>query len=203
MGKTRRAAAQPGDFAGNSGRILPQVVPGSVVDYSRRDDHELLSVGFTAGLHIAFVLDEPERYRYISVVQAEIWQVSAAALLVVALGNLTRLSQDIVWQQVGSGQQMRLFFENFDGYDASRILLSRHMVGLAGRVAGRLVIGIPNRDYLVACGDYDPGCVEALQEQVRDTFDNHRYPITPELFTLEEGRIVPYQSEANIKRKPN
>lgn len=201
--KRRRVPGIRGDFAANRARILPQLVPPSMLDFCRADGRELVTLPFPGGLAVVFVVDEPDRYCFISTEVQGAWAVSEVDLLAEALTNLRRISQGLVWKRIGTGSRSYFLCETFDGYDASRILLSRELTKLAGRVAGNLVVGIPHRDYLVALGDGDPAFVAEVAETIREDFLRGTYPITPDLYTLEEGRITAYQQRANEKRLVN
>lgn len=193
-----------GTFADNAERILPQVVPPSLLEFCRREGRDLAAVVYTHDLHVAFVVDEAERYCYINQSVAERWGVSPLQLMATALRNLEHISEEVNWQQFGTGTNALYVIESFDGYDASRILLSRELAQIAGRVAGQIVIAIPHRDYLIACGDADPAVVADLQERVRQDFEQHGYPITPQLFTLDgAGRVVANTGQASEARFVN
>lgn len=192
----RRAGPGPGirgDFAANRSRILPQVVPESLLAVCRASGRELVTVPFPGQLAVAFVVDEEERYYYITRQTQRSWRVSEAEMLAQALGNLRETSQDLVWKQIGTGPRTFFLCETFDGYDASRILLVRELTRIAGRVAGSLVVGIPHRDYMIALGDGDPAFVAEIAASVHEDFQRSAYPITPELFTLDGGRVTPYK----------
>lgn len=193
-----------GDFTANRDSILPQVVPPSLLEFCEREGRDLAAVAYTGDLHIAFVVDEEERYCYINRSQAERWGVSPMQLLATALRNLERASVGARWKQFGTGAQAMFAVETFDGYDASRILLGKQMASLAGKVAGQIVIAIPHRDYMVAFGDADPEFFSQLQDHVRQDFEQHSYPITAQLFTLDAaGRVVPYTGNAVAPRIVN
>lgn len=182
-----------GDFAANRARILPQIVPASLVRFSRRDGQPVAVMPFVDRLSIAFVVDEPERYCYISRDVMTDWRVTETDLLTVALVNLRALSVQAPFQQIGEGERAMLAFENFDGYDASRILLSRLMAEVSAHVPGQPVIAIPHRDSLLVIGDVDRSFVEAVGASVRRDFESHSYSITPNLLTLRHGQIVLYE----------
>lgn len=182
-----------GSFAANRDRVLPQIVPASLVRTSRRDGQPVAVVPFVSGLSIAFVVDEPERYCYISRDVMGDWGVTETDLLSVALDNLRSISMEAPFQQIGAGERAMLVFETFDGYDASRILLGRLMVEVSAHVPGRPVIAIPHRDSLLIVGDVDLGFVEAVGASVKRDHKAHSYPISPNLLTIRQGQIVLYE----------
>lgn len=193
-----------GDFEANRAKIMPQVVPPTLIDFCRKDRRDLAAVEFIEGLAIAFVIDEPERYAYIHSAVAQRWGVSQTELLATAIQNLQGLSrEDGSFYQIGTDTHLNLVWETFDGYDASRILLSRELGEMATRVAGNPVIGIPHRDYLVMFGDADPDFVTVMADRIREYFEGHSYPISPRLFTLVGGTIAHYAGPGRVHRLIN
>jgi uncharacterized protein YtpQ (UPF0354 family) len=182
-----------GDFAENRGRIMPQVVPDALLEYCRQDQRELAAVQYVGGLAVAFVVDEDERYAYIQRHLMLDWGVAETDLLQASLENLRALSREIDTPYfIGEGERVSVVWETFDGYDASRILLTNELNTMAAQVGGNPVIAIPHRDYLIMFGDTDPEFVLLMQERVREDFEGHNYPITAQLFTLQSGSLVPY-----------
>jgi uncharacterized protein YtpQ (UPF0354 family) len=197
-------SAVQGSFLDNKEKVLPQVVPPSLLDYCRRDGRELASIGYVAGLSVAFVVDEPERYTYIHKRVMRRWGVGEADLLSVALRNLEALSseEDGV-HRLGQGERLALVWESYDGYDASRILLGRELVTAAAQVAGNPIIAIPHRDYMVMFGDADPDFVCEMAERLRKEFEANAYPITSRFFTLVGGRVAVYEGYDRHRRVVN
>ncbi|HYG60634.1 MAG TPA: DUF1444 family protein [Symbiobacteriaceae bacterium] len=193
-----------GTFAMNRDKILPQVVPHSLLEFCRRERQELASLDYVGGLGIAFVVDEDERYAYIHRSVMVQWGIDEMALLQAAVMNLQHLSGDTGSSyRVGRGYRTEVVWETFDGYDASRILLKGELNEAAASLAGNPIIGIPHRDYMVMFGDTDPEFVADMQERIRTDFESHSYPITPALFTLVGGNLVPYDRPHNLERVVN
>ena len=61
------------------------------------------------------------------------------------------------------------------------------------RIPGRMLIGIPNRDFLIAFSDRDPEQVSAIARQVRIDADKREGPLSAELFVWKNGRVRQYQ----------
>lgn len=193
-----------GTFVQNAARIMPQVVPGTLLNFCRQDGQELASAEYVADLFIAFVLDEPERYSYIPKSVLDDWGTADTIMLATALRNLQRHSRETPrCQRFGTGAKLSLVWETFDGYDASRVLLSSELTEMALHVEGNPVIAIPHRDYLVVFGDADPRFVEAMTERVREHFESHSYPISGRLFTLMDGLLAPYEMVGRRSRVIN
>lgn len=187
-----------GGLAQVRARVLPQVVPMSLLEHCQHVGQELATMPLTDSLAVAMVVDEAERYRYITLEMLTQWQAKPVAVLALALQNLKKMSLHLSWKQIGSGAKAMFLCETFDGYDASRVLLGGKLVELAGRTAGSLLIGMPHRDFLVALGDSDPEFVSEMQELVQEYFDTGSYPIAPNLFWLQDGRLVPYPGAGGV-----
>lgn len=172
-------------------------------EHCRAGGRDLVTLPFPGGLAVVFVVDEPERYCFISTEVQATWAVGEVDLMAEAMSNLRRISEGLMWKRIGTGNRAYFLCETFDGYDASRILLSRELTNIAGRVAGNLVVGIPHRDYLIALGDADPAFLAEMAQSVRDDFLGGKYPITPDLYTLCDGRVAAYTLKANEGRLVN
>ncbi len=185
-------------------RILPQMVPLNLIEESRRDGHELAAVRYVGDLAIAFVIDSPKRYAYIHRKQMLKWQVLETDLLALAVRNLQQLSREAPpLLRIGRGPRLTLVWESFDGYDASRILLTRSLFEAAALVEGNPVIAVPHRDYMVMFGDADPAFVEEMVERTREENNTHRYPISRRFYTLQAGTLSVYTGNDQRQRIVN
>lgn len=185
------------------GRILPQMVPVALVEQTRRNGRDLAAVHYAGELAIAFVIDEAERYAYIHERLMMKWRVKETDLLALGVRNLQQISRDVRPLRIGRGKRLMLVWEAFDGYDASRILLTRSLCEAAAHVEGNPVIAIPHRDYLVMFGDSDPAFMEEMVERIKDEFSLHRYPISDKFYTLHFGALVQYDWNRNQERVVN
>ncbi len=183
----------PESFAQTRTKIMPQLVPHSLLEVRRQVGRDLAAVSYVGELSIAFVIDEPDRYSYLQRSMTEDWGACDVELLTAAVENLKRLQTSTPrFQQFGTGMRTRLVWETYDGYDAARILLSRELAEMAALVPGNPVIGVPNRDYLVMFGDADPEFLTEVGAQVRECFEQHDYPLTARLLTLVDGNLEVY-----------
>ncbi|HWI60776.1 MAG TPA: DUF1444 family protein [Symbiobacteriaceae bacterium] len=192
-----------GTFAENRGNIMPQVVPQTLLEYCKQDNRELAAVPYLGGLAIAFVLDEAERYTYIHQRVMQGWGASETELLQAAMENMQQMGTEEAYYQIGMDERMTLVWETFDGYDASRILLTRDVIAAAAQVPGNVLIGIPNRDYMVLFSDLNAEFVAEMREKIREDFESHDYPITSRLFTLVDGVLAPYDEQQRPARVVN
>jgi hypothetical protein len=63
----------------------------------------------------------------------------------------------------------------------------------AGRIPGRMLIGIPNRDFLIAFSDRDPAHVAAIASQVRRDAAERDHPLCADLLLWQDERIRGYR----------
>jgi uncharacterized protein YtpQ (UPF0354 family) len=182
-------------WAENRTRVMPQIVPLSLLEHCKRDGRELVALNFVDEISIAFVLDEADRYAYLNRRLLASWGVSERELLATAMENLQGYSPNGEGAQVyqmGHGARQMFTWETFDGYDSTRILLNRQLVQMAARVEGNPVIAVPHRDYLVLFGDADPDFLAEMQERIQHEFQESPYPVSERLFTLQNGYVSLY-----------
>jgi hypothetical protein len=65
----------------------------------------------------------------------------------------------------------------------------------ARELPGHLVIGIPNRDFLIAFSDANPEILRGVAHQVQADAAQREYGLTEQLFTLADGVIKEYAWE--------
>jgi uncharacterized protein YtpQ (UPF0354 family) len=83
--------------------------------------------------------------------------------------------------------------ETQDGHAATSILLPELVEGWARRIPGQLLIGIPNRDFVIAFSDRHPAGVHALARQVQQDARQRQHPLSSRLFTWQNGQLREYQ----------
>jgi uncharacterized protein YtpQ (UPF0354 family) len=180
--------------------VLPQIVPMELV----LSAPNLVSVPYVGDLAIAFVMDEAERYAYIHQGSLERWGMGDTDLLTLAVANLERVqAEGPPCCRIVRGDRTMITFESFDGYDASRVLLTHELERMALQVPGTPVIAMPHRDYLVVFGDANPDFVAEMTERVRSEYEYHNYRISSRLFTLEGGHLAEYAGTAECRRLLN
>ncbi|KPV52682.1 hypothetical protein SE17_14025 [Kouleothrix aurantiaca] len=106
-----------------------------------------------------------------------------------------RTDANVTYTTVGAGEQRLFIYNSGDGYDAARLLLSDVLSGWARDLPGQLVIGIPNRDFLIAFSDANPEILRAVAAQVQADAAQQQYGLTEQLFTLEQGVVKEYSWE--------
>ncbi|MBK8049112.1 MAG: DUF1444 family protein [Anaerolineales bacterium] len=147
---------------------------------------------YAAGLVITYVLDSPESMAYVNA--HLLASIGASALTLeevhtLAIAHLATRTKAQGIEEHGFGDCRFIAYAAGDGYAATRVLLPDLMASWAQRLAGRMLIGIPNRDFLIAFGDRDPRHAATMTCQVRRDAARLAHPLTGEVLVWEEGKV--------------
>jgi uncharacterized protein YtpQ (UPF0354 family) len=185
------------DYAELAGRVYPILKPIEMLAEVRERKLPMLAYReFLADLMIAYVIDEERSFAYINEDHLERWKVGIVDLHQQAIENLRRRTDDrVTYTAVGAGEQRLFIYNSGDGYDATRLLLSDVLADWAREVPGRLVIGIPNRDFLIAFSDANSEVLRGVAAQVQSDAAQREYGLTEQLFTLINGVVKEYTWE--------
>jgi uncharacterized protein YtpQ (UPF0354 family) len=185
------------NYAELAGRVYPILKPIEMLAEVRERKLPMLAYReFLADLMITYVIDEERSFAYINEDHLDRWKVSVEDLHRQAIENLRRRTDDrVTYTAVGAGEQRLFIFNSGDGYDATRLLLSDVLADWAREVPGRLVIGIPNRDFLIAFSDANSEVLRGVAAQVQSDAAQREYGLTEQLFTLANGVVKEYTWE--------
>lgn len=175
-------------------RILPMLKPLALLEQVQAQGLPLLVYRPLIGeLMVCYVIDEGQSVAFINEEHLARWGVSEPQLYRRALANLRAKA----WQphpgQIGSGKGGLLIFNGRDGYDATRLLLPELFAELAASTPGNLVIGVPNRDFLIAFSDADPHVFEKVRAQIDVDLRTQPNPLSAQLLVLREGQLQLYE----------
>lgn len=176
-------------------RVLPMLKPLALLEQVRAQKLPLLAYRPLVGeLMITYVIDEGQSVAYINDDHLARWGVSEPQLYQRALVNL-RAKQ---WRphpgQIGNGKGGLLIFNGRDGYDATRLLLPELFTTFAVGMPGNLVIGVPNRDFLIAFSDADLRVFDKVRAQIDIDLRTQPHPLSSQLLTLRNGQIEVYEA---------
>jgi uncharacterized protein YtpQ (UPF0354 family) len=182
------------DYAELAGRIYPMLKPiAMLIEVRERKLPMLAYREFLADLMITYVIDEDRSVAYINEDHLERWNVSVQDLHQRSLENLRqRTDAQVTYTAVGADEQRLFIYNSGDGYDATRLLLADVLSGWARELPGNLVIGIPNRDFLIAFSDANPEILRGIAHQVQADAAQREYGLTEQLFTLVAGVVKEY-----------
>ena len=184
------------DYDTLSERILPMLKPISILAEVRERKVPLLAYQlFLADLIVTYVIDEQQSVVYVNEEHMERWGVSERDLHEQAIANLRQRTVARDYTVAGDGGQRLFIWNTGDGYDATRLLLSDVLTQWQAQVDGNLVIGVPNRDFLVAFGDSDETILDNIARQVEADSTQRSQGLTSQLFTLQQGQVRVYEWE--------
>jgi hypothetical protein len=120
------------------------------------------------------------------------WGTTPSAVRAAAMANLGLWSASASWTDEASGHRRLVSSATGDGGDAARILLPEVRAHLASELGGaRVLIGIPERDLLVAGALYegDDEFAALFTEFVRDQADGADQPLDRRVHELVAGEL--------------
>jgi hypothetical protein len=126
------------------------------------------------------------------------WGVGPDAVSSAAAANLERWSAAAPWSSEEDERGRRIISSaSGDGWDAARILVADARRHLASELAGgRILVGVPNRDLLVAArlAPGDPEFATLFATFVADEADGGDDPIDRRVFELVGDALVPFSA---------
>lgn len=185
------------EFAELRERLYPMLM--DPVQIQSKGEGQMLNGPLTEGLIVIYAIEEPnEKVRYVTYQDLRDWGVSHTTVHVTAVKNLDRLTEGkrVTKLDRPEGGRPMLIWNLQDGYDAARLLLPERLNEFAEAVPGRLVLGVPHRNWLVAIGDQDPELVALVQAKVQHEHRNADFPVSPYLYTWDGEQLVRYYKEA-------
>ncbi len=163
----------------------------------RKDVLPLAHRPFVAGLVVTYVFDLPDYCTYVNrdmlSKMTDQPEITFDTTHEYALENLRRRTTSRSYKTHGLHDKTMITCETGDGYAATRILLSDLMAIWAARIPGRMLIGVPNRDFLIAFSDRDQAHVTAIAKQVRRDARQRDHPLCAGLLIWQDGKIREYR----------
>jgi uncharacterized protein YtpQ (UPF0354 family) len=185
------------DFAELADRIYPMLKPISLLAEVRERRLPMLAYSeFLAQLIITYVVYEGRSVAFINEEHLERWGLGVQELHAKALENLReRTQKQVDYSALGEDEQRLFIFNSGDGYDATRLLLTDVIADWANQLPGNIVLGIPNRDFLIAFSDANPTILNSIAQQIQADAARLAYGLTEQLFTFADSEIKEYQWE--------
>jgi hypothetical protein len=182
-----RPALRPKGTAGTDGRDV-SVRPGSA-----GPGKQLVKTG-PADLALVYVLPGRGFDVVVGVDHLLAWGVGPDEVHAAAISNLGVWSGEAAWVDEMDGRHRVLWSDLGEGMDAARILLEEVRLQLA-RALGpgrRILIGLPERDLLIAAGlaEGDDEFAALFADYVADRAHSADEPIDDRVFELVDGQLV-------------
>jgi len=167
-----------------------------LVDMQIQESVPLLHRPFLTGLVVVYVFDMPTARAYVSHQMLKELFDSGSDLDDIhqyALNNLRKRVKPYKLQTHGSLYQTMISCETHEGYAAMQVLLPEIMEQWARRIPGNMLIGIPNRDFIIAFSEKNPSGVTALARQVSKDASSRQYALYGRLLAWRDGEIREYE----------
>lgn len=192
VSRGEKGIADPG-YQAIANQIIPQLKPIALLaDLIERGAEPIIYRVFLADLIITYAIHDGKRLSYLTETQLDRWNISEHTVHAQAITNLHDRSQHVPYHKAGDGTQQVVVFDVNDGLDATRILLPDIIQSASQDIPGELVIGIPNRDFLVIVSADDPDRVAAVALQITRDMRQHAYGLSNRLFTIRHNQVREY-----------
>ncbi|HYG59031.1 MAG TPA: DUF1444 family protein [Symbiobacteriaceae bacterium] len=178
------------EFAEIRERLYPLLMDPAQIQ--EKGQGAMLNGAIAEGLHVIYGVEERgDKIRYVEYQELRDWGVSHTTVHVTAVRNLERLTLGKRVNKLAApdGSRPMFIWHLEDGYDAARILLPDWLGDFAGAVEGRLLVGVPHRNWLVAFGDGDPDMVDVIRRRVATEYKTADFPVSPHLYWWTGERL--------------
>ncbi len=190
------------DWSAASRLLRPALRPAGTVGVDGRNLHVPSGAGLPgkplilagpAGLAIGYVIPGQGFEVLVGAEHLLVWGAGPDDVHAAAMANLAVWSAEAPWVDEVNGPRRVVWSDSGDGMDAARILLPEVRAQLAAALGGigRVLIGVPERDLLIATGVAgDDEFAAMLATYISDRSHSADHPIDPGLFELVDGELV-------------
>ncbi|WP_428674796.1 DUF1444 family protein [Reyranella sp.] len=177
--------------------VYPRFVQADLV----RLTPDLLHRPFSPGVVVGYVVDNGPSVSFINREEAKGWGMAEQSVDETAIANLEALSAPLPIEvhEPKHGTGLFAYFQTMDSYDAARLLLPQFRGRLLAALGGVALVGIPNRDFLVAWSP-DFGLFEKIAARVGQDFREQPYAITDTIFRADRQGVRP-ATAAELRRR--
>ncbi len=168
-------------------RILPMLSPDK-----QPDKKDLVALPWIAGLHVNFVLDDHNAYRYVCHAMLQTWKLDSEELLEIAIHNLEQRSAEYEPEDSILGTQdhpRMLMLTAPDAYNSVQILSPEFQKKLRKTFGPQVIVGIPNHDSLLAVAEHQETLISHVQLLVDSDYQNHQHPLTKRLLLVSADGV--------------
>lgn len=184
----RTAPAESDEFTQLASNLYPLLVSAQEWMQKREAGLRLVVRPFIQDLGVALIVDQGAEIRYVELDAIPRWGIDPQTAYERANSNLENASHTTQFSEIGQGVEKLLIDRTTDGFAATRILLSARLNDWAQRVEGELVLGVPQRDFMIGFSRKHPA-IDALVEQVAHDVQTHDHPLIPNLLVYRNRRL--------------
>jgi hypothetical protein len=183
--------------AGTHGKRLAELDPEQLATEGLKNHAMPLLDEGPSGLSVGYLLRIGSFDVHVNADHVLAWGITADEMRATALANLATWSDGAAWTDEVSGQRRLLSSVTGDGGDAARILLPQVRSDLAAALGpgGRVLVGLPERDLLVAAA-LAPGDEEfaaLFAEFVQGQSEGADQPLDGRVHELVGGELRPFE----------
>ncbi|WP_071460421.1 DUF1444 domain-containing protein [Bacillus massilinigeriensis] len=185
------------ELKGEEKKIYPVIRSASFPDEAEAGVPFFFDI-HTAETRIYYALDMGKTYRLIDqkLLAREGW--SETQVRETAMFNARSLAATFKEDSVAGNT---FYFQNSnDGYDASRVLNSSLMEGMAEKIHGTMAVAIPHQDVLIVADIRNDTGYDILAQMTMSFFTSGRVPVTALSFLYEKGELEPIFIMAKNKK---
>jgi uncharacterized protein YtpQ (UPF0354 family) len=186
--RNQQAQTEIPDLANVVDRLYPQVQRAS---YLNRHGNTMITQPFLAQgeLHLIYRIDSDRAMSAVTIRHMAHWGITPDTLHKIAVENLRR-SKVGFYVYKAYGQPLYAICDACDGYTATRILQPNFLNSVSEQLnTRRLLIGIPNRDFLVAFPEQDAEIVSRFADMIEHDNGIQPYPISDKIFLWADGTL--------------
>ena len=167
------------DWDEAKGLLRPQFMPREFLDQVPG----LVSIPFSNGLVVGFVMDGANSYSYLREKDLRRWNLPLGPISGQAIVNLDSITKGVSMSLM-DGPIKAIAIATGDGFDAARILLPGLRERLSKHLGKEFTFAVPNRDFLICWPANAPSdFVEKLHGRVKEDFQSQNHPLSNELFS--------------------
>ncbi|MEM7132219.1 MAG: DUF1444 family protein [Chloroflexota bacterium] len=148
---------------------------------------------FLTGLIVAYVIDTPHYRSYLNQSMIDEMSSNGAAtpedIHEHALHNLREHVKTMGIDTYGSFHETLITCETREGYASSCILLPDLMNEWDQKIPGDMLIGIPNRDFIIAFSRKHPSGIEGIEQQTQQDAQTRDRPLSGRLFKWKDDQV--------------
>ena len=172
-------------------RLRPQLVSSRLPNLD-----DALRFPFSSEVQSVVVVDAPNGYAYVKTYNASQWGKAPLEIMEIARDNLLKASAGVKSHFVPS--ERLVVMQTHDGYDAARILIPEIRRGLLqailGRTDGTILVGVPNRDFLIAWPEDAAEVVQAgIRQQLQLDAKEQHHALTGAPLRVSLDSITPLE----------
>jgi uncharacterized protein YtpQ (UPF0354 family) len=158
-----------------------------------RDVPGLVTTTFAPGLVMCFVIDAPARLAYVTEELLEGWDQPLERVQEVAQDNLAGMQAQLELMVLRDANEkaVAVIVNVQDGYAATRLVVPSIRDSFAEELGEDYLVGLPNRDFLVAFTERAPETAASIIRQLKHDYQRMNHPLTTTVYRVHSDSVEP------------